>query len=1772
MGWRRASRTTAPTSDVNGHVNEIYDLLRGELERHFDLAELKALSAELLGYSTDSFDSNEEKGPFARAIVERSVQDHAAEALADAIRIYRHETLPELDAVFATRWTKALAKGFELEGFVIEELLAEGSLGRVYRATHAEHGEVALKVIRSSLSRDESAVRRWLTTQRAFLRAKVPGVGTVHAVGMLASGQPWVATTLAKGTTLEARTIKSGAVHLREAWSILDKFLTALHELHEVGLVHSDVKPGNVFVDAEGEEVVLVDGGTYRLLAAGSSKPDSVGVLRVFGKAHGIAPEYARGESVTALSDVYSAAVVVYTVLTGRAPFDGESAFDVIAKHLESEAPAASTVAPLGFVSKAIDEVLTKALAKDPAKRYRSVRAFRDALETLARPEAVELDQKAFDKAKKALEKKASEANAAALEEIVESAHAWKEAVEVFSAVAEKAKDDEKKGLLHRAARIQAAELRDAEAAEKSYRALLALDATDAVARGGLEELRRAAGDYEGLAELLLEKAEHLEGRVERAAVLREIAKVYETKLADGENALVAWSQALCDDPDDERTVRAIERLAEGNAERWNEVLAHLTEAVAEPEDASDAVTLYCLMGRWYAKELSRPDFAVPCYAHAIQLDASCDPAYEGALALYRQAQSWQEYVQLLDQRAGAERNPVTARRYQAEAATVVREQLGNGDEAIARFRKILEEDPAQPEASVGLAEIYEEQKSWKELVAVLDERTRHATGEEKIKAMLELGEIYEDYLDDLEQATAHYEGALALAPGRLDTLKSLERVHARRNDYPELLAVLEKQLEAVATPRQRIAVLTHMGAIYEEEFVDLEKAIGAFEAVVEIDPGSEEANPALARLYKSAGRFDDLIVTLDRHAAASDDQPRRVDLTLKAARVLMANVGAPERALEHCERALALDPKNTEALELASKLRAQVGDVAAAVEAAEKLAEAAENASEKAAKYVEVGKILEEREDNDKAIAAYKRALDADEDNKPAADALRRLYAARGDAQGASELLILAIDKTEAKSQKAALYAELGGLYATRLKDDAKATEAFHAALGLDGTCTPALRGLGHMAYASGKYQEATMRLEPLLARSGEMEVADALQVAIECGDSLRRLGEHERAQTALFSAKALAPEDPTVLSKLAEASYYAGEFDDAADLYGELLEKVGEKLTPHERGEALLRLGEAHREVASYDKARDELLEAQKLLPGDERVLEALRQVHEKREDWKSVETIVRAQLDARRGTARVELLVALGDVRQHRLDDKTGAAEAYVEALEIEPEDRNLLSKLMGVYSESKEWEPLIEVILKIASLVDSGAQRAKYFLTAGSIFTHEIKDDAEAARYYRSALEADPTLTRAFDGLVRVLEKSEDWGGVAEAYEKQLARLADADAPVENRAQRYDELGELYRDRLGQPEKAADAFEAAQALDPDRRERLETLAEIYDDEPSEFRTQAVRTHRRLLQHSPFRTESYRALYDLLDDGGDADGAWCVAQTLRVLNQADPEVEAVYRDGRKSNALAAKGTLSADAWGLLRHGDVHTLLSEIFDVMAPAVLASQAQTLTTYDLTDADKRDSGDSAGVVVALRRVAKGAGISLPALYTRKGDPGGLGFLFTEKPAIGLGEAALADAPEKALAFIAGRHLAYYQGGTIMRRLVPSGSGLRTWVLAAVQLVTPGFVAPAAVADKVKTYRKALAEHLKSGPRDRLRGLVQRLLESQGEIDTTRWIATVDFTADRLGLLFADDLALAKAIIEATPEEHVSNQDRLRELYLFSVSAEYFELRKKLAAR
>jgi tetratricopeptide (TPR) repeat protein len=1783
-------------------MNANTEILRGELERLFELDELKSLSADLLGLDPEQVGGAEGKGTFARALLEKCEAEHAVLALADAVILSKDGVNEKVRKLFELDPGEELKAGAQVGSFRVQKKIGEGGVGVVYLGERSSDGgssvRAAIKVLRPAHARDRVASRRFLTVARVHMgiRDTGPGegsLGSVLEVGTLADGRPWVATELVDGQLVAARIGRTGPMHYNEARPILRGVLRALERLHARGLVHGDVKAENVFVvrpsstdKAAADRMtneptgVLVDAGIDRLFSRSPAPMGNSGLLPVFGTPKAIAPEVARGGVATPASDLYAVGCLLYEVLTGRAPFVGESAIDVVAQHLVSEPEPPSAHAPRGWVPRELDQIVLRALAKTPKDRYPTATSFREVLESIGRasiPPAArtkeDLDEDSFKLAADELRENPSDVErAVSLERIVEPAQAWDKAVEVFREVADKAEEAEvKKALLYRIARLQESDLEDRAGAEAAYRAILELDSSEEIARAGIEELKRASGDAEGLVELLLEKAEREESSQERAAILREIAETYERSLGDADNAFVAWTQALSEDPRDERIIGELERLAEGDLARWNEVVTSLNESLQASEDDAAKIAMLVLLGRWYADKLGRPDFAVPCFGQALTLDPANEAALDGTIALYRKAQSWQELVTLLIQRADTTPIPTRARDLRAEAADIVFRKMGDAERAAEVFEQILKDDAAHPKASEALEVIYADSQQWKKLVELLEAKAKGQRGEARVETLSAIAEIYEDRLDDLDRAASLYESVLQQSSHNVPALKGLERIYARGGKFTELLGNLETQLEIAATPRQKNGLLERIGQLQLEEFVDHEKAAQAFARIVEVDPGHEAANTALARVYRHLQRFDEVAKTLERHALGVEDEDRKISLLLQSAKVLMVDVGAPERAVAMVERVTALRPEHTEALELLSRLQAQAGDAHKALEATERLAETEKDAEKRAELYVRAGRILEDRGDKDGAIARYKRALDAQPDHGRAAAALRSIYASRGDAHGAAELLLREIEMAPGSSSKARLYADLGELRRDRLGDERKAVEAFERALELDGTCTPAARGLGDIAYAKGDYATAARFYEPLLARVGEMTPELAREVSVRCGDALRRLGELGKAQRAYLNAKAFAKGDREVLERVAEVTFEGGAAAEAAELYREIVEEFGSALAGSERGRVLWRLGEALRRADELGEAEKVLVEAADLTHGDADTLKSLRQLYASKNDWEKVVRTMRRRIEVAEDDERFELLVETGDVLMQKIGDRAAAAKSYVAALEVRADDRNLLTRLMGVYSESKDWSRLVEVILRIAELVDDPKQLSKYYITAAGISYHELHRYEEAADYYEQALDHDPGLQKGFDGLVKALSAQSDWERLEEALRARLKRLGDAADP-KDLAALWDQLGELLTSKLERKGDGTEALEQAQKLEPGNRRRAEQLAEAYAAEPKRFFQKAVRVHSDLLRLNPYRIESYQALRKLYTEVKRPDESWCVCQALTVLKNAEPDEESFFKKHRTREPAGATEVMTAETFGkLVMHVDQDPLLTDIFATITPAVLATRSRPLASFGLDERDKRNAEqDEADMARMLHYAAGVLGTKLPSVYYAK-DDGGLSFVFANPPAVGLGQGARAGGPAQALAFVAGRHLSYYRPGHFLRMLVPTGSGLRAWLLAAIKSSVGQFPVPKELATSVDESLAAFRTHLSSPQQETLRSLVQRLLSAAPELDLKKWVAHVDLTADRVGFILANDLEISAALVRASPEDAASvpQKERLKELHLYSVSEEYLALRQRL---
>lgn len=250
----------------------------------------------------------------------------------------------------------------------LDSLIGAGGMALVYRGRDLRtRRDVALKTLRLEYRRDPDTRARFRREVRTLAFITHPNV--VKIFDLYEDDEaPWAIMEFIDGISLKEIVRARGRLSLEETSSVLGQTADALHHLHEQGLVHLDVKPQNVIVQEDGL-VKLIDFG----LAQPAHTPQELIGGSTFGTVSYLAPEQASGEPVDVHTDVYALGCVVYEMLTGRAPFDGEDGevhHDVVRAHLQDDPLPPSQADPTGMIPPAIDPIVLGALAKRPNDRY----------------------------------------------------------------------------------------------------------------------------------------------------------------------------------------------------------------------------------------------------------------------------------------------------------------------------------------------------------------------------------------------------------------------------------------------------------------------------------------------------------------------------------------------------------------------------------------------------------------------------------------------------------------------------------------------------------------------------------------------------------------------------------------------------------------------------------------------------------------------------------------------------------------------------------------------------------------------------------------------------------------------------------------------------------------------------------------------------------------------------------------------------------------------------------------------------------------------------------------------------------------------------------------------------------------------------------------------------------------------------------------------------------------------------------------------------------
>ena len=325
-------------------------------------------------------------------------------------------------------------------------------------------------------------------------------------------------------------------------------------------------------------------------------------------------------------------------------------------------------------------------------------------------------------------------------------------------------------------------------------------------------------------------------------------------------------------------------------------------------------------------------------------------------------------------------------------------------------------------------------------------------------------------------------------------------------------------------------------------------------------------------------------------------------------------------------------------------------------------------------------------------------------------------------------------------------------------------------------------------------------------------------------------------------------------------------------------------------------------------------------------------------------------------------------------------------------------------------------------------------------------------------------------------------------------------------------------------------------------------------------------------RRLHGNPRDVNALRALYRIHDRAGDDDRRWLVSQALVYMDAASSVERDTYARGLIDSLIKPKSSVSLEGHKLLFHPDEELLTGQIFAVIAPAVLLGRISTLRRERaLPKLDPQRRQDPKVSTLQAVRCFSWAGAILglgsPPIYADPEYAGTVEMVPAVPPAARLGRAALSGRSPPELAFIAGRYLSYLREQHLIRLLVSTIPDLEDLFLAALSIANARIPLSSEIKRRVEPIARAIEPVLDPAAIDHLRGHFFRFLDDGGRTNLRRWAKAADRTAARAGLLLANSLGAAHAVLEL--DDPASVDAKMDDLILFSTSDRYARLRRQI---
>ncbi len=1007
-------------------------------------------------------------------------------------------------------------------------------------------------------------------------------------------------------------------------------------------------------------------------------------------------------------------------------------------------------------------------------------------------------------------------------------------------------------------ARAAGGELDDPTLAQQNWEAVAERVVGDTEANDCLRSLYRTNEDFMKLAQLLegLASDEALSAD-ERVASLTELGRVKMEEIMDLEGAITAWREVVVLDSLNLDAFDALEQLYADTA-RFEDCVNLLLEKLTLLEEDFDRIALLDRVASLQEESMNDWRSAAETRLRIISLDATAIEQYDRVATLYEDHEEWEALAGLLVRRLEVEDDETEKVAVFTRVAQINEENLGNDSGALEAVKNALVLDPGSMDLVEMGERIAQRSSLWQDLYEIWSASVSHLDEDAQMDAMLKLGALLRDRLENPGEAVEWYEKVLELAPEDETSLTALVALYEETSNWSNLAGALEQLAQVVPDFNKQIEYSLQLGDTLARQLDEQDRATEAYRQVLELDPTEERAVDSLQALYTEAERWEDLIGVLAMRASLHPQED--TELKLISGELYEEQLEEPLKAAELYEELVTYDPSATEAFERLERIYTEHEIWDRLVETYEKvLSVTVEEGSR-----LEILKklaLLNESvlDDSESAADYYQQILDLQPEDRDTIASLERLY---DDQERYDDLVLVlrrAVQLAETIPEKVSYLDKCAELYSGRLDDLTSAIVCYKEILEFDPAHLETLTRLEHLFGEEGDFMEVQTILDQRIQMARDNE--EIVELYLKKGDIYKdELLMPDRAREQYHMALERDPNFVDATSRLIEIYSEEENWEKIIDMQ---LARARAADTEEQRAEIFALMGGYMRDKMDNEEGAIEVYEAAlERVPELPAALNPLAEIYMDREQWEKAFPLlemVRTRIEEEDASSE-----ELGDLycklakASMSIGKRDEALDYYRRAYDRNPDDLATLEGLARLNLEQGNYE-VAEAYF--SNLVDRGEDAfevnhlVSILRSLGEIEMNMGHPD-KAREHLGRVLELQPNDLGCIEDLAQLMEGHNDWEG-AIRYRRQLVDLIDDDL---ERWQVLIAIGDTYREKLDDLDSAIEAYNEALMAQPHSKNALVKLLEIHINAKAYSEAINILQHLIQVEENPQRKASY------------------------------------------------------------------------------------------------------------------------------------------------------------------------------------------------------------------------------------------------------------------------------------------------------------------------